>query len=314
MSGFGAFSPFGLLQFGSTESFAEPIYRSMKGNVDGGLLVEEGGHTEASIYARAIACGSVRVTVRHGFSQRRPKRAVEFLPALERQFGLVPGRDESLDERRAAVAARKRIARGSRRENLENSLRTLLGAAYVGLRVEPAATTPGLFPASPGNVGAWDSPVTLARFFRLVDAVSFITTATVRYENVLADGALVGVGERFCVEPENASNAEAVTVLAATTTAPFTMTAAFTRSHDVGGIFRSHAPAWQSFRRSVTVVVTHPAALDAAVRRRIDALMRRIVRGTTIWSIAYPSATATLGPFTVGSSEIGLVPIGVVTY
>lgn len=311
MPAFGALAPFGLIQFGATPTVAESIYVSLRAGVaEAFTRADEDDHTAGTNYARALALASAHATIRHGFGQRRPRRTVEFLPALERLYGLSPMPSESEEERRRVVASRKLISRGSRRESIEAALTTLLGAAFIGLRTEPQGTTPGLFPASPATAGAWDAPNGLARFYKLNDAISLPsgTAQTFGYTNILGDGARILPGDILSLEPENIVSAQAITILSASTSGPTTASAIITKSHDAGAILRSHAPVWISMRRSMIVVVTPAAAQSRVTRSKIDALMRRLVRGTTIWSIA-----SGLGPFTVGSSQIGMVPIGVIT-
>lgn len=312
MAAFGDLAPFGLLAFGSTPSTAEPIYASMVDGVKGGFSVAQGGHVEACIYADALAFAAARMTVRHGFDQRRPMRAVEFLPAHERTYGLAPGPYETLHQRRLNVAVRKKISRGSRREHMENLLSTMLGNKFVALVTETG--TPSTHPASPGDVGAWDAPSTLPLFFRILSPIAVVGSAAVAftYENILGDGARMTPLMRLCVEPEKQSRTEAVTITSAPETGPLVAVATFLKSHDAGCIARSHAPVWQSSQRNFLVVLTSSAATDPLVIRRVDELMRRLVRGTSRWAIAVESSPGTLGPYTIGLSPIGVTPVGTI--
>lgn len=317
MGAFGAFAPFGLLQFGDVESPAERMHRSMLATVSKAFSVEEGTHVEASAYARALAFASARATLRHAFEQRRPMRAVEMLRALERLYGLSPLPSDTQDARRRAVASRKRISRGSRSESIRNALLTLLGDDFIDLYVVDVGAAPyatfvadHTYPSAPANVGAWDAPDTFAKFFRLLEPIVIVgAPVTFEYENVLGDGQEIGVGERLAVQPENDLLAEAVTITAVASS-PLRATATFTKAHDEGAIVRSHAPYWASWRRHFTVIVSAAVAADEGTRSRIDALMERLVRATTTWSIAEESAPSTIGPFNLGSSRLGCVPLG----
>jgi hypothetical protein len=308
MGELGALAPFGLLTFGAEPSRAEPHYRSMENSVRDAWDVSEGTHVEASIYARSIALAAARATLRHALDQRRPMLAVEMLSALEDTFGVTPTPGESDDARRRDVAARKLIARGSAPAALAAALSTLLGNDFVKVVTSPRAT----FPTSPGDVGAWDDPAVPPRLFVLTSSVSSTGPVTFSYASQLGDSARLHVGDRMAVQIENPLLAEAVTITAADEAAS-TATATFTHAHDLGASVRSHAPLWTSTQRHLVVIVSASAANDALTRARIDALMTRLVRATTTWSIAQASGPTTLGPFTVGVSPIGSVPIGTVT-
>jgi hypothetical protein len=310
---FGALAPFGLLAFGDVPSPAEPVYRTMRASIARAFASDEGTHAEASIYARSLALGAVRATMRHGFEQRRPMRAVEMLATLEALFGVAPTRSQSDDSRRRVVASRKRIYRGSRPESLENALRALLGDAFIALHT-PAAATLATFPASPADAGAWDAPSSKPRFFRLTSSVSLVgTPATFRYENLLGDGELIAAGDRLCCEPDNNVLVEAVTI-AASSDGELEASATFQRPHAAGAVLRTHAPYWITNKRHITVIVNAAVAADPAVRGQVDALMTRLVRASTTWSVAAASGAATAGPFKVGESPIGTVPIGTITF
>jgi hypothetical protein len=306
MAGFGEFAPFGLLSFGSTETSATALYASMTNNQVGSFLLDT--HVAAGLYAKALALAAVRATLRHGFDQRRPLRSVELLPALERNYGVVPLPSDSEEVRRREVASRKLIGRGPRRESLENALRMLLGSDFVGLHTQPSGVT------GEGK-GAWDAPTSVPRMFRMTTAISSLgTPASFVYENLFADGSRMRPGERYSVQPENLANAESITVVSAASSGALTATAIFARPHDIGAIVRTHAPTWISWRRAMLVVLTASAASNPLIRRKVDQLMRRMVRGTTVWAIVEASSPSTAGPFTVGVSRIGLVPIGTVTF
>lgn len=310
MPGFGSLAPFGLLEFGNVPSLAEPIYASMIRGVTSGMSTQQGDHIEATTYADAIAFASARATFKNGFNQRRPKRAVEFLPAHERTYGIVPAASESDEQRRRVVQSRKLMSRGSRREFIENALRTLLGSLFVAVVAETG--TPATHPALPANEGSWDAPNTLPLYCKLLSPIAVVgaSQVTFTYENLLGDGARITPLTRLTFEPENVSRTESVLITAASTTGALTARATFAKSHDIGGMIRSHAPVWRSPQRVLLVVLTAVAVTDPLVIRRTDALMKRLVRGSTQWAIAVESSPGNLGPYTIGLSRIGVTTVG----
>lgn len=311
MAAFGPFAPFGVLTFGAQISPAQVAYDGMVESLKGGYDMTEGTHKEASTYARALAIASDRAVVKHAKNQRRPKRVVEMLAAQERQYRLSPAAGDSEEDRRGVLAARKLISRGSKPEAINQALTSLLGDRFVTLRVFTNAEM-STFPASPGSVGAWDDPATLGKFFRLLTDVSFVgVPVTFSYEPLLADGSRMEVGDALAFEVENPSLAEAATITSVDhTVTPLRATATFVRAHGAQSCVRSHAPLWSSTKRSYLVVVSDTASIDDPTIRKINALMDRIVRATSTWSIIRASSGTTIGPFTVGVSPLGAVPLG----
>lgn len=314
MAGFGPFSPFGILACGAQPSPAQAAYDGMTASLQGAYDMTEGTHKEASTYARAIAIAGDRAVVKHAKNQRRPKRVVEMLAAQERQYRLSPAATDSTDDRRGELGARKLISRGSRAESINAALASLLGSKFIALRAFTTAEM-ATFPASPGAVGAWDDPTTLGKYFRLLSNVSFTGVGvTFTYEPLLNDGSRAEVGDILAVEVENVSMAEAVTITATDhTLTPLQATATFARAHGAGATVRSHAPVWTSTKRSYLVVVSDAASVDDPTIRKINALMGRIVRCASTWAIVKASSLTTLGPFTVGVSPVGSVPIGTIS-
>lgn len=308
MSEFGTFAPFGLFEFGAGPSPGEASYRSQIRSVEQAFDVSEGTHVEATIYARAMALASLKATLRHARQQRRPMRAVEMLGSLEQTFGISPVPGDSDDMRRRTLAARKRIPRGASPANIAAVLTDLLGDDFIRVITLPADAIPPL----PGDVGSWDAAEAETRMFRILSGVLQTGVPwTFTYESLLDDSARIAVGDVLAAQTENRSVAEAVTIAAVdNASSPPRATATFQNAHDVGASLRTHAPFWFSEKRRLTILVKPHAADNPRTRERIDEEMRRIVRGTTEWSIARESSPGVMGPFTIGTSPIGSVPIG----
>lgn len=310
MPAYGDLAPYGLIEYGAEETDAEKLYRAMADGVRAAFDVSQGTHVEASIYARSLALASVRATMRHGRDQKHPMRAVEMLPSLERQFRVVPTHGQSEETRRNAVKARKLLSRGPRRESLESAIAALVGADnLVSLRTVDASEA-SQWPASPGDVGAFEAPSRATRTFQLVGSVSFLGAYEFTYAHLDGDdGSRILKGDKFCFAPENSGLAEACTITAANTTT-LKATATFTKAKDAGSFVTSYAPLVSNSQRTLIIGLTSSAARDPAVRRKLDDLLRRMARGITRWFIVEETTTGEAGPFVVGSSIIGVTPIG----
>lgn len=310
MPAFGDLAPFGLLEFGAGETDATKVYTSLVDSVRGAFDVSTGTHVEASAYARAIAIATSRAILRHGRDQKHATRAVEMLPALERAYGLIPQAGQSDEDRRNAVAARMLLTRGNRREAIESALTSLLGANFVALRVVKPAEL-AVWPSSPGNYGTFEAPSRAQKTFVLTSAIAVTgSPVSFSYAHIGADdGTRVLAGERYTFELENPFESESV-VISAAVPASKTATATFVRAKDNGASVCSYAPILTSNQRTLIVALKSSAARDPVVRRKVDDLLRRMARASTRWAIVEETTSLHAGPWVLGTSRLGVTPIG----
>jgi hypothetical protein len=318
-----AFTPCGLLACSGAPSEGEKIYKAAiqayTDPISGRPLFDlsKGTDLEARIYATAMAIARARATVQRANNENNPAKAGQMLPSWEAVFRIAPSPTASISARRGAVTARALVARGSRYEAITDGLTQILGTNFLAYRpLAPwEATT---WPANPatdaGNFARSDLPARVVRMLNPVVQTS--TSATIPYENWnVEDPALdLVVGDMLCVQPENLGLSELVTVTATTKTATQrTFTALFAKAHDLGASATTGpAPIWWSTKRFALIIVKAAAAIDTALRQRVDDYMGRVARTVTQWAIVQPTSpgATTVGTFTLGLSPLGVVPIG----
>lgn len=319
---YSAFTSYGQLEYSSEPSDAEKIYDAARaGYIDpktgtATIDLSEGTYHESKLYARALAIADAKATVRRSGNQENPLKAVEALPHHEAELRLPPRATATIDERRAAVAVRRRRSRGNRYEALYEGLSRILGAALIAIRpigAHEGTTWPASPATGPGVFVRNDQP---AKVVRLLDPVTTLgAPLTVAYENwdtTQPDIQLVK-GDVLAVQPENLGLAEKVTIasVAGVGTAR-TLTATFSKGHDQdASASTGPVPIWWSTLGHMLVVVAHEAALDAELVAQVNEYLERTLKGGTTWSIVEPTTpgASTIGPFTLGVSPLGAVPI-----
>lgn len=155
---FSEFAPFGMLDFSGDESEGEKIYKSMVAGFtdprDGRQAIDmtpsPENYEEAKIYAIAMAIAAARVTLRRAHAQLRPETAYEQLAAHEDRYVVVPGANDTVVDRRAALVARERLSRGPRIDAVQTGLQAILGARFLAYRTITADEA-ALWPSSPGD-------------------------------------------------------------------------------------------------------------------------------------------------------------------
>lgn len=325
---FSAFTSFGFLAFAGGVSPAERVYNGMKAALTDpksgkpAFDLSVGTVEEAHLYADAMTFAAARATLRRAANQNRPTLAVELLPNLEEDFGVIPGPNDTIVQRQDAVAAKKKRNRGTRREAVVDALRTALGSDF--LAYAPVKSTSYVFPnpvlaTSPVNAVRAD---VASKIVKLGDYVTALGAPLwVAYENLdpSADAVSLLKGDVVMVEPNVSLHAEKVTVAAVRVVGTTReLQATFTKPHTKGGVVTTQNwPNQISYARHVFVVLTAAAAIDPQKRRKADEVMHRHVKGSTSWSVVQATSstatTVTIGPTTV-SSPIGAVPIAAATY
>lgn len=327
---FSAFTPFGMLDFSSEPSEGEKIYDSMiAGYIDPrdgrpSIDVEQDGtnYQEAGLYASAMAIAACRLTLRRAGLQLRPETSYDQLEAHEHRYSIAPGPNDTVAQRRAVLAARQKVVRGPRLETMLAGLSAILGSNFIAYRpVHRSEIT--VWPEDPGEDGPGifvrnDVP---AKAIRILDAMArpgFFHASfaqEVAYENLNAYDAEVRVvaGDVLCVDPGNLGLADRVEVISASGTGTDRrFTARFFKAHSAGApATTGPIPIWNSTKRHAFVVVKAAAAVDAELRRRVDEFMVRTMRACATWAIVEPTtpSATTIGPFTLGSSPLGVTPI-----
>ena len=190
---FSAFTPFGQLEFSSDDSDAQKAYNSLRASLKDPVTNTDvvdmtvGGAEEAQVYATAMALGAVRATIKRAAAQHDVTQVDELLVAQEARYRLVPPATATRDQRRATLAAKKLLNRGSREEAITNGLLAILGANFIKLRtMDYNAGDVALSPADPSTgPGIYPRPDQPARLLALVEPVT-ITGAptTVYYQKV----------------------------------------------------------------------------------------------------------------------------------
>lgn len=316
-----AFAPYGVFQYKAGKPAAEILHASIVQLFSDGsnfaLSTEIGSFVDCFAFAFARILAKLQLRTEKLDRERLAVGAYELLPALEEEFGLRPGPDDSLRTRRATLLAAMRVALGSRRTVLEQALSDLLGADYVGIHVH---STPDvdLWPAALGDdpmlLAVPDSPRKLVRLpFQVstgLGSPQFIAYEPLDpIEGDLSEGTLLA-GEEIVIGVENLGLAETVEILSVEEPgddSPYPlMRVTVNNPHGPGSLAAAMPfPAWGSSQRHIFIVLAEDAALDAEKRRKTHELMARAVTGVTTWSISPASGAAQAGPLTLDDDVLG---------
>lgn len=168
----------GQLEFSSAPSEAEKIYRSLRDGYrdprTGQATIDTsvGTHQEAKLYGWAMAIAAARVTLRRAANELRPETSYAQLEAHEERFRMSPAATDTVPERRAALAAKQKAARGPRYEAVWEALGAIFGSDLVDFR--PITTTEAeAYPSDPTvGPGIFRRHDAVAKSVRLLTAVS----------------------------------------------------------------------------------------------------------------------------------------------
>lgn len=318
---FSAFTKFGNgFTFSSTPSHGERIYRNMISSIGvQSLSTEEGTRMRAWCYAGAMMAARVRYTLEHAGYQLDPLKVTEMLPLREEEYGIVPGLHDSIDDRRAVLAARILAQKGGDFNNIKNALIALLGDSFVQY-IPTAYADAVLFPA---NIG--DQPMNLVtpdrqpNLFTITTAISVGLGAPqwVPYEAIqlpsIPDAEVlpsdVYVGQTLIVNPGHNVLHETITVSGVRELVPgnLELEATFNKPHSVGTLASNMPyPYWLSTKRANLAVLDAAVAGDPETRRKTNELLARMVRAVSVWYIVQedplmPGHTGTFLADTSGS-------------
>jgi len=303
------FSAFNSTHFTSRSPYTEQVYVEMTKALGSGknYTTEFDSLVGARLYANAMALGRCKYAIERSGQQFRCDTALESLPKLEREYGLIPERGATIAQRRAKLVVAARIARGASRSNVEFVLTELFGSdfiAYLTVAVPDMVVSPAL----PATTGVYEKPGSLRGAFETLDSVTTNgSPVTIRCSLIAGAQETLRVGGRFVIDPGSYSRVEAVapTQIVHVGTV-VNVTAIFTKPHDRGVFVATGRHANQATsKRHNTFWMSPTAAVDAKVRKRVHRAARRLLRGISTWSVADDS-----GPFQVGVGRLGVTPIG----
>ena len=298
------------------------LVRLLGGDATGGFSGELGSVVDALAYSTAHLLAVADGFVERVWRQRFASTVYENLAAEEAEHGLHPGPDATVRERRAALAARKLIPKGSARAPLEEALRALLGDDYVGIHVTSDSERV-VWPSALGDQPQLLQAESIDRkLVQILDTISIGLGApqTVRYEGVLptTNGSehTLRVGDRLLVEPEILGRAEVVTVTAVQQVIPLLapayllFEATFNQAHEPSCLAStSPFPLWTSSQCELLIVVTQTAAVTIETRRQVHELLARLVTGVTTWALVQQSTDGVAGPFTLDDPVLGMLDV-----
>lgn len=177
---FSCFTGFGFLEFSGEPSECEKVYHALVAGYRNPKTGEQtidtspGTHQEAKIYGWANAIAAARVTLRRAANELRAETSYELLESHEEKFGMTPGPNDTVADRRAALAAKQKLTRGPRHEAIAEALTTIFGDFLVAYR--PISTSEAT--AWPADPGAWNSPGLFRRPDAIAKSIRLLTAVT----------------------------------------------------------------------------------------------------------------------------------------
>lgn len=310
------FTKLGLFKLNGDKSLGQRIYDTIVGSLGGQLSAEPGTLGDNFAAATALAAADAQTAAERAFEQQLPDHVYELLPQKEEEYGLYPSPEDSITTRRAALKARMLFPNGMTRVNVENVLKSLLGANFVGWRV----THPDervMWPLALGDQPQNLVPANVERLLmRLTTTVSknLGVAQYVVYTQTfpVADTPTLKVGDKVVIEPEIRARTEVVEVLESFKSGnDFVFLAVFNREHEPSCVATTMPfPVWTSSQRESLVVVKPGVVKDAETRRKIAETLERMFRGVSTWGIAQEGATPhTVDAFTLDDATNGQLDI-----
>lgn len=309
------FTPIGLLRCSKRTPLAKSRYEQARAGLGGQFDMSAGSAVEAYIYANAIGQAKAQRRVESAAYQRIPHRASHLMPTREREWGIIPAADASMQARREEYARRFRAIQSTNLVSVEAALSELLGDDFVAYRTTPTAEIVGLSQADGLDIN-YQAPGVERKAIIIDDAISFIGVPTqfdftdvANVSDPLRGGSIVA-GDVLMVEPGRLGLSERVVVTSITTHEPKKITATFQRPHSAGVYAVTHPYPGESTtkRHSIVVLADSAAALDPETRRAIDQLLRLYTRSVSTWSIAAADGSDIL-QFQIGSPSLGISTI-----
>jgi hypothetical protein len=314
MPQFSCFTPFGMLAFSSAPSEAQKYYDLLSNQYSTAFDITPGEpdseDAEAEVYALAMHLARIKLTLQRAGDQRNVANAVDMLPNRELDFLAIPKATDTILQRQQRLSAIRALSLGASQSNIAGVLASVLGPAFVKLRVvaqsEVATDLPTSNFATPGLppvVAQLTSPVTQTGVAYWVNYTGIDPTAP---------AAQLIEGTSVTVQGENNAQAEVVEVSGTQLASDGVTTqfeATFTNAHDVGATVNTGPFCrWTSNKAFLFVELTPAAAVDAPTRAVVDAYMQKLARGVTGWANVAASG-GVIGPYVVGTTPLGTATI-----
>lgn len=291
-----AFGLWGHLEFSSKPTHGRSIFTSLSDGMGESYNVDFNGYQQGRLYAQSICLATAQYQLDRALNNRNPAKATEILGQLEDDFQVTPGPYATLKQRRDFLSALFMVATGNSQSAIEYALQKVLGSDFVSY----THLTASPWPPTPGTVGIFPKVGDAIKQFSILDAISTIgSPVTVRYSITPTFGDLPLAGETYVFDPDPRSTIENVELISVNST---TITAVFTRSHEIGTVATRPYPLWTSSRRYSTVIVSLSAAMDSEKRRLVNEIMSRAMRGVSQWCMV-----SDIGPLVLDSSTSGLL-------
>jgi hypothetical protein len=312
MPKFSAFTPFGMLAFSGQPSRAEQIHRSIKASHGADVVTEDPeGALPARWYAWAMAIARASYTLERAGNQADPRRVTEMLPVMEAAFGVTPGYNDTIEQRRAVLASRHLLATGNIQQSVLVALQTALGSDFVAWRPTPQSEATS-YPPPSAAYGSFKQDARI-KVVTTLSSVAFNNTPVwVRYRHRSGDSSPLQAGEVIVIDPGRVGQSERVTITEAAETR---FLATFVRAHEAGALMTTAShPFWFNTLRHSLVVVKNGRALNPEVRRKVHETLNLFLQGSASWDIVEEnSAPGSAGPFRINQSGIGIVPLGTIS-
>lgn len=322
-----AFTRYGHQAFSSKPAHGESIYKHGAALLGGSYDLTVGTERESKLYADSMGYARARYTVERAKNNAHPAKSTELIPVHEKDWGVVPPQNATVAQRRSALAAAWLAPGGALLSNLYRSLTALLGSAFLGIR----AVLPGevvLSPATPGTVGQFPSNLSIPKkvFFATVPIAPIGGSSSVAFTYQRPgndDGIRLQLGDAFTIDVENGALAERCVVSSVTPGATPSAIATFTKAHSApnatigylgASIVVGPCPTWFSSQHYILIIGTAAAASNVVIRAQVDELMRRELRGPTLWDFSAASGPHQIGPYTLGLTPLGTAPLGSGTF
>lgn len=296
-----SFGTFGHFAFSSKPTHGMSIYESLSESMGDSYNSDFSSLESARLYASAMCLASAQYQLDRALNNRDTSKATELLTQLERDYQVTPGQFDTLQQRRNLLSAMAKVSKGNSQGVISAALTTLLGDNFVSYY----HLSGGLNPTSPGDVGVFDRTGEPCKQFYITDSIYHVgVPITVSFTmNGISEPPIAG--ETYCVDPDPRSMIEKVTVISV---AGNKLTAIFLRSHDPGAVATRPYPLWSSHGRYNVIVVKLAVAQDQEVRRKINELMGRTLKGVSQWAIVSDQGSFILDSATngiLGSTALG---------
>lgn len=318
---FSRFTAFGHFGFSGGQPEAYEIYEQSRRNLGVDQNFPDDENVDGKLFADAMTIASVRNSITRAFNQSNPLKATDFLEMLEWEHGVVPLPTQSVRERQIQLANIVSLNIDGLFSTISQELKDLLGddlVFYRTVRYDELTSRDdfGAGDVNRTNYPGWDVPI---RIEKLSWAVAKKGLALVITDKVFgSDEHRFKKGQVVLVNPGHNARSERCVVdyasgdeYATSQTGHSYLMLKFKYPHDAGTLITSgHYPGQFSNKRRHIICLKIDAARSANVRHSVDLLMKRLVRGTSVWQICEETdESGVTGPFTIDSSHLGLATI-----